>query len=275
MKQLLFIFSLIVVSTVQVFSRSQVDTLSVYSPKMHKDIKNVVIVPENYSEKTKYPVVYLLHGYSDNYAKWVKTVPAIKTLATQHQLIIVCPDGGYSSWYMDSPVDSAFQYETYITRELLPFIDSRYSTIPNRLNRAITGLSMGGHGALYIAIRNKNLFANAGSMSGGVDLRISTKKYDIAKRIGDIENAKTEWDNRSVVNMVQSLKNKELNLIIDCGVGDFFYQINAALHRRLMSLNIDHDYIERPGIHNWTYWENSIQYQLLYFDNCFDRIKKK
>lgn len=275
MKQLLFIFSLIVVSTVQVFSRSQVDTLSVYSPKMHKDIKNVVIVPENYSEKTKYPVVYLLHGYSDNYAKWVKTVPATKTLATQHQLIIVCPDGGYSSWYMDSPVDSAFQYETYITRELLPFIDSRYSTIQNRLNRAITGLSMGGHGALYIAIRNKNLFANAGSMSGGVDLRISTKKYDIAKRIGDIENAKTEWDNRSVVNMVQSLKNKELNLIIDCGVGDFFYQINAALHRRLMSLNIDHDYIERPGIHNWTYWENSIQYQLLYFDNCFDRIKKK
>jgi len=242
---------------------------------MHRDIKNVVIVPENYSERNKYPVVYLLHGYSDNYAKWVKTVPSIKTLATQHQFIIVCPDGGYSSWYMDSPVDSAFQYETYISKELLQYIDSRYSTIPNRMNRAITGLSMGGHGALYIAIRNKNLFANAGSMSGGVDLRISTKKYDIAKRIGDIENAKTEWDNRSVVNMVQSLKNKELNLIIDCGVGDFFYQINAALHRRLMSLNIDHDYIERPGMHNWTYWENSIQYQLLYFDNCFDRVKKK
>jgi len=242
---------------------------------MRKDIKNVVIVPENYSERNKYPVVYLLHGYSDNYAKWVKTVPSIKALATQHQLIIVCPDGGYSSWYMDSPIDSAFQYETYISKELLPYIDSRYSTIPNRMDRAITGLSMGGHGALYIAIRNKNLFANAGSMSGGVDLRISTKKYDIAKRIGDIETAKTEWDNRSVVNMVQTLKNKELNLIIDCGVEDFFYQINAALHRRLMALNIDHDYIERPGMHNWTYWENSIQYQLLYFDNCFDRVKKK
>lgn len=275
MKQFLIIFSLAVLTSVSVFPRSQVDTVSVYSAKMHRDIKNVVIVPENYSERNKYPVVYLLHGYSDNYAKWVKTVPSIKTLATQHQFIIVCPDGGYSSWYMDSPVDSAFQYETYISKELLQYIDSRYSTIPNRMNRAITGLSMGGHGALYIAIRNKNLFANAGSMSGGVDLRISTKKYDIAKRIGDIENAKTEWDNRSVVNMVQSLKNKELNLIIDCGVGDFFYQINAALHRRLMSLNIDHDYIERPGMHNWTYWENSIQYQLLYFDNCFDRVKKK
>jgi hypothetical protein len=69
-------------------------------------------------------------------------------------------------------------------------------------------------------------------MSGGVDLRTSTKKFDIAKRIGSIETNAAEWDNRSVVNMVSDLKNKELNLIIDCGVSDFFYQINAGLHRR-------------------------------------------
>jgi len=133
---------------------------------------------------------------------------------------------------------------------------------------------MGGHGALYIAIRNKNLFANAGSMSGGVDLRTSTKKFDIAKRIGSIESNPREWDNRSVVNMVESLTNNELNLIIDCGVSDFFYQINAGLHRRLLSLKIDHDYIERPGDHNWEYWTNSIQYQLLFFERCFDKGKK-
>jgi S-formylglutathione hydrolase FrmB len=256
------------------FSRVQVDTISVFSTKMKKEIKSVVIVPENYSVKKQYPVVYLLHGYSDNYAKWVKTVPHIKALATEHQLILVCPDGGYSSWYMDSPIDTAFQYETYITRELIPYIDLHYTTIHDRSARAITGLSMGGHGALYLAIRNKDLFANAGSMSGGVDLRASTKQYDIAKRIGNIETNQAEWDNRSVINMVSSLKNKDLNLIIDCGVSDFFYQINAALHRRLIALNIDHDYIERPGQHNWDYWTNSIQYQLLYFDNCFDKAKK-
>ncbi len=258
-----------------VFSRVQVDTISVFSSKMKKEIKSVVIVPENYSLKKHYPVVYLLHGYGDNYAKWVKTVPAIKTLATEHQSILVCPDGGYSSWYMDSPVDSTSQYESYITKDLLPYVDAHYATIPERSQRAITGLSMGGHGALYIAIRNKNLFANAGSMSGGVDLRTSTKKFDIAKRIGSIESNPREWDNRSVVNMVESLANNELNLIIDCGVSDFFYQINAGLHRRLLSLKIDHDYIERPGDHNWEYWANSIQYQLFYFDKCFDKGKKK
>ncbi len=256
------------------FSRGQVDTISVFSTKMKKEVKNVVILPENYSNKKHYPVLYLLHGYSDNYAMWVKTVPSIKTLSTEHQMIIVCPDGGYSSWYFDSPIDSTCQYESFITKDLLTFVDAHYSTIPDRTERAITGLSMGGHGALYLAIRNKKLYGSAGSMSGGVDLRFSTKLYDISKRIGTIEQNHEEWDNRSVINMVNELKNKELNLIIDCGVSDVFYQINAGLHRRLMSLNIDHDYIERPGEHNWKYWDNSIRYQMLFFDRCFQKDKK-
>ena len=256
------------------FSRNQVDTISVFSPKMNKMVKSVVIVPKHYSKSKHYPVLYLLHGYSDNFAKWIKTVPSIKDLSTKHQMIIVCPDGGYSSWYFDSPIDSTFQYETFITKDLISFVDTKYATIKDRKGRAITGLSMGGHGALYLAIRNKDLFAHAGSMSGGVDLRTSTKKYDIAKRIGTIETSPQDWDDRSVVNMVGLLKNNELDLIIDCGVSDFFYQINAALHRRLLALNINHDYIERPGVHNWEYWTNSIQYQMLYFDKCFDSAKK-
>ena len=257
------------------FSRQQVDTIALFSAKMKKEVKSVVVLPEKYSKNKHYPVVYLLHGYSDNYAKWINTVPTIKALATKHQLILVCPDGGYSSWYFDSPIDSSIQYETHITRELLPYIDSHYATIPNRKARAITGLSMGGHGALYLAIRNKDLFANAGSMSGGVDLRNSTKSYGITKLIGSIEKNPEEWNNRSVINMVSALQNKELNLVIECGVSDFFYQINANLHRRLMELKIDHDYTERPGSHNWQYWTNAINYQLLYFDRSFDRKSVK
>lgn len=273
MKRLFFIFTILVIS-LHAFGRIQVDTITVYSVKMKKPIKNVVIVPENYSSRRHYPVVYLLHGYSDNYAKWVKTVPTIKGLTTQYQVIIVCPDGGYSSWYMDSPIDSTCQYETYITRELIPYVDTHYSTLANRTFRAITGNSMGGHGAMYLAIRNKHLFEDVGSMSGGVDLRFSTTQFDIAKRIGSYDTHQSEWDNRSVVNLVTTLKNKELNIIFDCGVNDFFYQINAGLHRRLMSLGIDHDYIERPGSHNWNYWANAIQYQMLYFSRCFEKAAR-
>jgi len=274
MKQFKLILVLLFIST-YAFSRVPVDTISVFSQKMKKEVKSVVILPENYSSKKRYPVVYLLHGYSDNYATWIKNVPAIKVLSTEHQFIVVCPDGGYSSWYFDSPVDSAFQYESYITRDLLTFIDTHYSTIPDRSARAITGLSMGGHGALYLAIRNPKLFGSAGSMSGGVDLRASTKMFDISKRIGSIETNHAEWDNRSVINMVNDIKNNEFNLIIDCGVSDFYYLINAGLHRRLISLKIDHDYIERPGEHNWQYWDNSIRYQFLYFERCFQKVKKQ
>ena len=274
MKQLKLMLVLLFIST-YAFSRVPVDTISVFSQKMKKEVKSVVVLPENYSSKKRYPVVYLLHGYSDNYATWIKNVPAIKVLSTEHQFIVVCPDGGYSSWYFDSPVDSAFQYESYITRDLLTFIDTHYSTIPDRSARAITGLSMGGHGALYLAIRNPKLFGSAGSMSGGVDLRASTKMFDISKRIGSIETNHAEWDNRSVINMVNDIKNNEFNLIIDCGVSDFYYLINAGLHRRLISLKIDHDYIERPGEHNWQYWDNSIRYQFLYFERCFQKVKKQ
>ncbi len=272
MKRLNFIAVLLLIFQMA-FGRQQVDTISVFSAKMNKEIKSVVILPEKYSKKIKYPVVYLLHGYSDNYKKWVSTVPAIKNLATKHQVILVCPDGGFSSWYFDSPIDSAYQYETHITRELLPYIDAHYTTVAKREARAITGLSMGGHGALYLAIRNKNLFSNAGSMSGGVDILSSTKKYDIAKRIGNFEAAPSEWINRSVVNMVSNLQNKELNLIIDCGVNDFFYDINMTLHRKLLDLKIDHDYTERAGGHDWNYWTNAINYQLLFFDLKFKILR--
>jgi len=274
MRRLILLLAVLICCSLA-FSRIQVDTISVFSNKMKKEVKSVVIIPENYSSKRHYPVVYLLHGFSDNYAKWVKAVPMIKALSTEHQFIIVCPDGGYSSWYFDSPIDSTYQYESFIIKDLLTYIDAHYSTITNRSGRAITGLSMGGHGALYLAIRNRDLFGSAGSMSGGVDLRSSPKLFDISKRIGTIETHRNEWDNRSVINMVDVLKNDELNLIIDCGVSDFFYQINASLHRRLMALNINHDYIERPGEHNWIYWANSIEYQFMFFDKHFNKEKKK
>ena len=86
-------------------------------------------------------------------------------------MIIVCPDGGFGSWYWDSPVDAGSQYETYVSNELVTWIDSKYKTIKTRKGRAITGLSMGGQGALYLAFRHQDIFGAAGSMSGGVDIR--------------------------------------------------------------------------------------------------------
>jgi S-formylglutathione hydrolase FrmB len=138
---------------------ASVDTARIYSPSMLKEIRCVIIKPDAYSgKKLHFPTVYLLHGFSDHYDTWIKTVPAIKDYADRLQLILVCPDGGYSSWYFDSPVDTSYKYETHISREVVTYIDVHYRTIPDRNHRAIAGLSMGGHGALFLALRHSDIF---------------------------------------------------------------------------------------------------------------------
>jgi len=249
---------------------ASVDTISIYSNAMHKSSKAVVATPSNYSSTDKkFPVVYLLHGYSDNYGNWARKRP-LQDLCDTYQLIIVCPDGGFSSWYFDSPIDSTYKYETYVGTEVPAFIDSHYKTIADRKGRAITGLSMGGHGGLFLGFRHADIFGACGSMSGGVDLHFSHNKFDVKKRIGDTATYPENWDKYSVLNIVEQQPKQPLKVIFDCGTEDFFYANNKALHAKMLALKIPHDYIERPGRHEWGYWINAIQYQLLFFSNYFN-----
>ena len=147
-------------------------------------------------------------------------------------------------------------------------------TISNRDGRAITGLSMGGHGALYLSFKHQDVFGVAGSMSGGVDFRPFTENWDIKKRLGPITENPENWDKNTVTNMLDLVKDNNLKLIIDCGFDDFFMEVNRQLHQKMLTLKINHDYIERPGEHNLAYWENSLKFQLLFFDNFFKEKKK-
>ena len=253
---------------------ANVDTISIYSNAMRKEFKCVVIKPSSYKKSNgKFPVVYLLHGFSGSYSNWIIRVPELKQYADQYQMLIVCPDGGYSSWYFDSPIDSTMKYETYIGKEVPEYIDAHYNTIKTRNARAITGLSMGGHGALFISYRNSETFGACGSMSGGVNLIDSRNKFDIIKRIGDTISHADNWKNYSIIQVVENKPKDTLAIIIDCGINDIFYASNHLLHEKLLQLKIPHEYTERPGKHEWAYWRNSIQYHLLFFRNYFDRNK--
>ena len=191
---------------------SRIDTLVVHSTVMDKDIKNVVITPDSYSEKGKaFSVIYLLHGAGGDHKDWLKKAPEIKTYADFYDVIIVCPDGYKTSWYFDSPVDSTMQYETYISKELISAMDSSYNTKANKENRAITGLSMGGHGALYLAFRHTNVWGAAGSMSGGVDIRPFPLRWEISKRLGTYAENPGNWESNTVINLVHLLDGKNWN----------------------------------------------------------------
>lgn len=269
------IFTSLVILLVAVeVNAATVDTVIIYSKSMHKNIECVVIKPDSYKHKKNfYPVVYLLHGYSGWYSNWIIRVPQLKKYADAYQMMIVCPDGDYSSWYFDSPVDSSMKYETYVAKEVPDYIDQYYHTIKDRRSRAITGLSMGGHGGLFLGFRHADFFGACGSMSGVVDLNFTRNKYDLMKRIGDTIVNADNWKNYSVINVIENYPKDSLAIIFDCGNDDPFAGINRQLHSKMLSLKIPHDYIERPGKHEWSYWANSIKFQLLFFRNYFDKSK--
>ena len=247
---------------------ASVDTVIIFSKAMKQEIKCVVIRP---SGADSFPVLYLLHGYSGNYSNWIAKVPQLAAYAQQYQMLIVCPDGGFSSWYLDSPADSSSRYETYVGEEVPAFISTHYPARKGKASTAITGLSMGGHGALYLAFRHPERFGAAGSMSGGLDLTKLKGKYDIWKRVGDSTRYASRYMQNSVLGVITSGRKNPPAVIFDCGRDDGFFEMNGVVHRRMLELKIPHDYIERPGGHSWDYWSNSIKYQLLFFNDFFAR----
>lgn len=268
MKRILHVFFALF-ALVFIAQAAKVEKVTVNSAAMKKNIDNIVVVPDGVNAETKLPTVFLLHGAGGNASDWINNVPDIKKLSDLYQVLIVCPDGGVTSWYYDSPIDSSYKYETYVTKELLPYIDQKYPTYKSAAYRAITGLSMGGHGGMYLSLRHQDLFAAGGSMSGGVDIRPFPKNWDISKRLGTIEEKPENWEKYTIVNMLDLLKGSNLKLIIDCGVNDFFYDVNMDLHNRLLKMKYPHDFITRPGAHNWPYWSNAVKYQFLFFNEVF------
>lgn len=261
---------------------AKVDTLEVASTAMNKIYKTAIVLPNSYAKgKTAFPVMYLLHGAYGHFSDWLKNTPdkeLVKNLADQYNLIIVMPEGETFSFYIDSPVNAKSQFETFITKEVLQKVDNAYRTINNKNGRVITGLSMGGHGALYLSARHPELFCAAGSMSGAVDMGVMLNRDSAAQVIKLIEpvfgdkSADPEiYAQHAVLGMLDKLKSNKLSLIIDCGVDDFLIEPNRELHRRLIYNKVEHDYTERPGAHTWEYWQNSLPYHVLFFSKILSK----
>lgn len=247
----------------------QADTVKVHSAKMNRDITTVVIVPEQYFDPDLqdqlYPVIYLLHGATGSYRDWPVKAD-LDDMASDFSVIVVCPDG-QDSWYFDSPIDPKMQFETYVSKELVDYMDIHYRTIAKADKRAITGLSMGGHGALWLAWLHPDVFKHCGSMSGGVDITKFPDRWNIDKRLGKYASAKGVWATHSVASLVPTLKAGQ-NIIIDCGDRDFFFEVNMALHQALEAKGIAHDFTIRAGQHSWQYWVESLDKHLKFFDQA-------
>lgn len=191
---------------------AKVDTVEVHSRKMGRAVRTIVISPEK-TEGKGAAVVYLLHGYGGNETTWPSLKPELKDYADRENLIFVCPNGE-NSWYWDSPLNEDSQFETFVSRELVSYVDGHYRTLPSREKRAITGLSMGGHGALWLAIRHQDVFGAAGSTSGGLDIRPFPDNWDMKEQIGAKDAGVCDWDDYTVINQTGKLKDGALWIIL-------------------------------------------------------------
>lgn len=247
-----------------------VDTITISSGLIPQPMKITVAVPCEVPAEGC-PTLYLLNGHGGDYRNWPKILP-VDSIAAHYGMVIVCPSG-MNSWYWDSPADSTMKMESFITNELVAAIDSLYPTRPQREYRAVTGLSMGGHGALWLALNHPDLFGSAGSTSGGVDIRPFPKSWNMARYLGDRDENTEVWNSHTVTNFVEQLAAADLNLIIDCGYDDFFYEVNCEFDRKLNEAKIPHTFITGPGGHTFAYWQKSIYPQIDFFARKFGIMK--
>jgi putative tributyrin esterase len=232
----------------------------------------LIFKPKVYTETQKYPLVYLLHGYSENYKQWSQTTD-LQKLADQYGFIIITPDG-YTSYYINSLINKGSRYEDYFFKELVPKVHRSFSI--DDKNIFISGLSMGGYGALRFFILHNDYFNTAGSTSGALEIdfrsfqkvsqlfwQTNRMTDDLVKNIGDpgTEN----WNKYSISNLLKENPHFKKPFIFDCGTEDVLFTNSEHLMALTDSLKIPATFISQPGDHNTDYWSKSIEYHFVYF----------
>ncbi len=244
------------------------DTLRFNKSILPGEHLTLVYKPKSYdaSVKRTFPALILLHGWSGGYRDWSNNVN-LQELADKYEFLIITPEGYYSSWYLNSPLKANNQMESFFWDVFYPYITSQYRTQPEKL--FISGLSMGGHGAVNYFIDNPDAFAGAGSMSGILDLTAFPENWGIKDLLGPYnpQNPVT-WLNRSALNRLDKLKfYKEKPLYIECGKKDFAWKVNEAFMKKAEDLGLKIHTFTDDGNHDWKFWTAGIVRNLEFFSN--------
>lgn len=240
---------------------------------MSKPDTVLIFKPETYNKTEKYPLLYLLHGYSENYRQWSQTA-SLQRFSDQYKMIIVCPDG-FTTWYINSPYDKGARAEDFFFKELVPKVHKNFNI--DKKNIFISGLSMGGYGAIRYFLLHQDYFNTAGSTSGAFSLdpdimRNASLQFFNTERITDdlnkILGSPDEWKQYNISTLLKTY-NKGNHFLIDCGLEDILYPSTIEIRNIADSLKIPITFISQPGNHNTEYWRNSIEQHLVFFRQHF------
>ncbi|MDR7476069.1 MAG: alpha/beta hydrolase family protein [Armatimonadota bacterium] len=233
--------------------------LHYFSPALCKQTAAMVILPEG-DFRPPYAVMYLLHGLSDDHTIWQRRT-SIERYVADYPLIVVMPDGG-RGFYTDAKEGDA--WETALVRDLIGFVDTRFQTRASRAGRCIGGLSMGGYGAVKLALKHPGLFCSAVSHSGALGRAhrsvLSDPDNPFAAELRRIFGEDPTGGPEDLFTLAERLQPaKRPALRIDCGTDDFLLEDNRGFHAHLEKLGYPHEYAEFPGGHDWGYWDLHVQ----------------
>lgn len=237
--------------------------LKYFSNALGKMTAANVILPENGSTGP-FPVLYLLHGLSDDNTGWARRT-SIERYVANWPLIVVMPDSG-RGFYCDA--QEGMPYETAIAGDLVSYIDNVFQTRKERTGRALAGLSMGGYGAVKLALRFPERFVSAHSHSGalGFGHRSLEDEDSFAMEFRRIVGANPQGGIHDLYALSKQLvaSPSKPALRIDCGVDDFLIEDNRAYHKHLEQIGYAHEYAEYSGAHDWDYWDEHVREAIVF-----------
>jgi S-formylglutathione hydrolase FrmB len=281
-----------------------------YSPALGVQKSYLVYLPPSYAEDStrRFPVAIYLHGHGQDETAWVgdgriDLVLDSLIAAGGPELIVITPDGDdgrYTTWaepvsyeacardpdrHWAAEAPSAYcvrqpRYDEYIALDLVAHVDSSYRTLTDRRHRGIAGLSMGGYGAIALALRFPKVFSAAASHSGSLSpfyigphpfnepARYTRSLDSLVRRFGPEAAAifgrdTSTWPSRDPAYLATQLLRTSGEalmpaLYVDVGRKDHLINSNRDFHAKLRNLDVSHEYEERAGGHDWPYWQRNV-----------------
>lgn len=258
------------------------DNLTMTSEILGGERKYAVYLPWDYdSSDRSYPVLYLLHGRTDDQTAWIQygevhriADEAIGSGAAT-AMIIVMPDATSGTENYFNRIDSDWRYEDFFFDEFIPYIDATYRTRTTRQYRAVAGLSMGGGGTFVYALHRPDVFFSAAPLSASFTLDMDSfrKYFDIPDSISD-ETLEPYWLRHNVLHMIENMAEDQAKAVrwyIDCGDDDYLYEGNSLAHIAMRKAGIPHEFRVRDGGHRWSYWREALPEVMKFVSEAFTR----
>jgi S-formylglutathione hydrolase FrmB len=280
----LCLLSLLYLLNFPLSATGRVECNSVLSKILSRNVPYCIVLPPTFdADKAKhFPILYSLHGLGDNEQFFVHSgawnlVEDMREKGELKNFLIATPDGG-AGFYINSK-DGRNRYEDFLLQEFFPFIEKRYRAAPGRANRAISGVSMGGYGALHLAFRHPQLFGAVSAHSAALIEKLpsflgASPSSPRARVLGGVFGNPPDpifWDQNSPLVLARNANLTGLKIYFDCGDNDDygFYAGATALDKILTSRRIPHEFHLYPGRHDPAYFAEHLPASLQFHSRAF------